>query len=347
MRKYITTVLLYFMISLTGCNNVTEPAIDYLNQKIDELSDDEPEFDVGDEGELPDDYESDVNYYEYVNSDVYDHLEDAYKNFEEFRKNGSASNQMKNNGCQLNSSEADFVDEQMELCYKLIKQYVKAYEDKDYNKCYETGKKIYDLYTIFGPDTFYKLKVMRNLPKAFQSPIAEGNSYDDNIILENGNKICLIGPPDDIVGESHGYGDPYSEMFFRSKWFRDIFNIFYDNYGVFSPTEGYENMCFIMNYSLADRTCKCCWDGLISEGNDSNPDKSIDSICWDADLGPCFCQDNEIVDRLSEDQENTLSQIFDLQDAVVYRGGDPYEVDSTFTTLVYGLRENNVKALYN
>ena len=340
MRKYVSAILFLNMLILTGCNNAVNHVVDFLDERIEDLSDentkDDYSFEFDDIASVESDDDSKNYYYEFVNPDVYENLKVAYNGFEEFRKSGAASKQMKSNGCKMSSTDAEYIDDHMELCYKLIKQYIAAYEGNDVDKCYEIGKELYNLYYSFGPEVFYRIKVMQNLPKDFQSPIVDGNSYDSmgNIILKNGNKICLIGPPDDIVGAAPEYGDLYNDMYFRSRWFRNITAFILDYYDVLNAKDD-GDVCYIMDYSLAERACSRGWDEILAEGREEYSDDKINRV-----NDSYFCRDSKKIGKLNSEQIDKVNDICYIEDVVVSHEGDPYQIDSTFKSIVYGLQEN-------
>ena len=341
MKKYVSAVIyLSAMLTLTGCNNAVNHFVDFLDERIEDLSDentdDEFAFELDDVAYAENEEDCKNYYYEFVNPDVYENLRFAYDSFEKFRESGAASKQMKSNGSKLSSTDAEYIDDHMELCYKLINQYVAAYESNDVEKCYEIGKELYDLYYSFGPDVLYKIKIMQNLPKDFQSPIVDGNSYDSmgNIILENGNKICLIGPPDDIVGEVPDYGDLYDDMYFRSRWFRNIPAFILDYYDVFNAKDD-GNVCYIMDYSLAERACRRGWEEIYAEGREMYDDNRINGV-----NDYYFYIDKKKIGKLSSEQIDRVNDIYYIEDIVVSHEGDPYQVDTAYKSIVYGLQEH-------
>ncbi len=298
--------------------------------KKEEKEDDD--FVLEDDVAVESDTDSVDKYYPLVNEDVYNNLVEAKEAFEEFRKHGSASKQIKNSGDHLSDEEAKKIDKNMEQAYKLIVKYVKAYKKGDVETCYDIGQQLKDLAEEFGPDFFYSFKIGRFLPEKYQSPISDDYDSEGNIILENGNKIYLVGNPETIFSNFNYIDDSsdlYTKMYMDSLWYQEIPEVIIDQYGVFKEDK---DVCFIMNFSDTMDLCSSEWNRLLQEGRDGYGDKKIDKML---PLGENYyfikrVGENEVpVGELTDEQEERVKTVLNLQDAVISKKGDPYKVSET------------------
>ena len=108
-----------------------------------------------------------VNYYDYVNEEVYSNFVAARNRFSYLYQNGEVSSQMSNNGNVLSYDEASTIDYSMRVMYQLLNEYISYYESNQLDACYEKGKEILN-YKGIDKQFLFDVLISKKLPEGYQ-----------------------------------------------------------------------------------------------------------------------------------------------------------------------------------
>ena len=282
---------------------------------------------------LQEEISSDVDMYDFVNDEVYQHLLEAKTNFNRLYVNGEVSSQMRNRGTVLSQSEASDIDSRMLRLYRLIYDYVLYYQQGDVESCYRTAKVLFEV-NILPKEYLYNVLVSRKLPPECQSGIDFSQHdfiYDvsGNIILRDGRRLKVVGGEDAIVGADPILENGYNATTYLSKWYETLPNIILNEYASLKNSRGYDGICYVWNQSSVEQTCYNEWHDLRITGQEMygfDPDQV--SIYWNSELATYVFVDQYNrefpFDALSAAR---LDQLYEVQDGCATHEGDVYFLD--------------------
>ena len=275
-----------------------------------------------------------VDFTNFVNSEVYNHLNNACIYFNNLYLNGEVSSQLRNRGITLSQAEAEYIDSSMHITYGLIYNYVTSYENNDLNNCYKVGKEIINNKGV-DKSFLYDVLVSRRLPVECQSGINFQDSYGiydeyGNIKLKDGRRLRLIGGTDDVISADDNYFDDYNRLVQRSMWYEKLPNILYNDYSYIHNTGGDNGICYVFNQTTVERACSNEWNSIKKSGQSLYGfDVDTTNILWDPNNVVYVYEDINGQHYPLDSMSNArVDHLFDVQDAMILKEGDVYFLDN-------------------
>lgn len=274
----------------------------------------------------------------FVSDDIYQNLKNAKNSYENLLNNGEAvSIKMKNSGIALSDSDSVIIDDGINNIYSLICQYITEYESRNFDGCIKAFNSLsYYYYSGLSKDYLFKLLISNNLPVEYQSSIKYdefGNMYDssNNIRLENGKVIRLIGANDNLVLNNNQYYNQYENAYLMSKWIENLPSSLFGKYTVINNTSN-DGVCYFWNETNVCDLCNKEYYQIISDGSNmyGYDNDNVQIICIDEDLKKYAFTDNNqnIYGELSYDQNMKIEKIVEIKNTVNTKKGNVLVLDS-------------------
>ena len=280
------------------------------------------------------------DYSEYVNDDIYYTLLSAKDKYESLLNNGdSVSEKMINNGVKLNVNNSGFIDHGVKGIYQLICDYVSAYEKRDYDTCYSSGKQLSEFTHNLSKPFMYSLLVSDKLDSEYQSQIKcdeFGNFVyqSGNITLENGRQIRIIGGKDPLFGENN-----LSDVNSRMKWIETIPSIIFNKYSQVKNNTN-DGVCYIINETMAEDCCYEEFDALLTEGASEYSFDKTDATILSKNDEYVFAKGYDVYGLLDYNQKTRYERMSVVKNALSTHQADVLYLDSCASDL-YNKQTNN------
>ncbi len=275
-------------------------------------------------------YYNQEDYFDIVNESVYEKLKAAKKNFDKLYENGEVSSQLSDHN--LDESEYNYIDDGMRHVYNDICSYIDNYEMGYYDECYKEGSCLSDDYiTVMSPQYLYSFLVVPELGEEYQADFYEYDS-DGNIVLNNYNKIHLIGDDDTLIRISEG-----DDVETRFDYYVKLPKIILDHYLVINDVNGDDDICYIMNVSNTERLCRKdiadIKSGISEAYGLSNDDIAI---TWNDEAESWAYRDNNTDEELAlldYDANNRFETYWEIVGAIGAGEANVYELDAAIDSL--------------
>ena len=272
--------------------------------------------------------------YSYVNEEVYRNLCTARDQFNTMYSSGEVSSQMINHGTNVNGEDANYINSCMKNLYNLIQSYISAYESGNSEQCYQVAQTLYSVgCNDLNKGYLYRVIVQSKLPDGYKSAI-EFDSYDgnDNLYLENGNRVHLIGGNDTLVSPSHYTNNSYSDMIYATEWISSLPSVLMSQYHDVESTYGNDGICYFWNETMVEKTCRREWeivrrDGQSMYGLDPNTCRIV--YLNDYNSYVYLDNDDQVIGTLDYANVDRVDHIYSVQDALTSKKGDVAYLDGS------------------
>ena len=237
----------------------------------------------------------------------------------------------------LTDEDSSIINDSINKIYVLICQFVNGYETNNYKDCMEAFNSLsYYYYAGLSKDYLFKILISKNLPDEYRSSIKYddyGNMYDssNNIRLENGRLIRLIGTEDNIINNNNQYYNESENIDLISKWFKNLPSVLFDKYEVINNNVS-DSICYFWNETEVCDLCNKEFNQVLTDGSNMYgfDVSNAQIICADEDLGKYVFTDinQNIYGELSYDQNMIIKKIIEIKNTVNSKSGNVLVLDS-------------------
>jgi len=270
------------------------------------------------------------DYYNYVNDEIYNKLVTAQNNYEEFFNRGLVSDQLVLKNIENTNEVYQYVSDQMRYDFELICSYVNAYNSRDFNVCYSTAKELSDGYiTGLSREYLYSILVTPVLSSEFRSDFYQ-NDNDGSIILNNGNRIHLIGENDELI-RMNNYDT--STVF---DYYTKLPSILTSDYRVIHDPNQDANTCFVLEASKVNQVNREFVTELRSDAAEEYDVSEEElKILWDENESCWYYAnaDYDYIAYLDYDSNNRFNTYWEIEGALSDESGDAYVLDAAIDSL--------------